>query len=144
MANTPINKVANVFTKMFNPLRSLTQPQIERMITSSHHGDDVRMQMVFSQIENQSAIYQVCIQKRLSGILNRKWDLVPLDDSPEAKAQAEAVKKEFEKADTRNDDGLTDAIKHLAMAVFRGRSAVKPFFDDDGLFFKKLQNWNFL
>ena len=31
------------------------------------------------------------------------------------------------------------------MATFRGRSAVKPFFTDAGdLFFKKLENWNFI
>lgn len=36
-------------------------------------------------------------------------------------------------------------MKHLVMAAFRGRSAVKPFFDKDGsLFFKKLNNWNVL
>ena len=51
----------------------------------------------------------------------------------------------FDKADTRNEDGLSEALRHLDMATFRGRSAVKPFFDKDGnLFFKKLQNWNFL
>lgn len=49
--NTPVEKVANVFSKLFNPLRSLTKPQIERMVTNWHHGDDVRMQMVFSEIE---------------------------------------------------------------------------------------------
>lgn len=48
MANMTIQKVANVFSKFYNPLRLLTKPQIERMITDSHHGDDVKMQMIFS------------------------------------------------------------------------------------------------
>lgn len=145
MANTPVEKVANVFSKLFNPLRSLTKPQIERMVTNWHHGDDVRMQMVFSEIETQSSIYQVCISKRTAGVVNREWDIVPEDESAEAKAQAEAVKKVFMRADRRNEDGLTEALKHLVMSAFRGRSAVKPFFDDKGnLFFKKLNNWNVL
>lgn len=145
MANTPIEKVANVFSKMFNPLRSLTKTQIERMVNNWHHGDDVRMQMVFSEIETQSSIYQVCINKRTAGVLNRKWDVVPIDETAKAKRQALEVKKFFERCDTRNEDGLTDAIKHLVMAAFRGRSAIKPFFDEDGeLFFKKLNNWNVL
>ena len=140
-----VEKVANVFSKMFNPLRNLTKPQIERMITSWHHGSDVRMQMVFSEIETQSSIYQVCISKRTAGVLNREWDIVPEDESAEAKAQAEAVKKVFMRADRRNEDGLTEALKHLVMSAFRGRSAVKPFFDEGGnLFFKKLNNWNVL
>lgn len=145
MANMTIQKVANVFSKFYNPLRLLTKPQIERMITDSHHGDDVKMQMIFSQIEIQSPIYQVCIKKRTAGVINRKWDILPVDESSEAKAQAEEVKKMFDKADMRNDDGLTEALKHLAMAAFRGRSAVKPFFTDDNqLMLKKLDNWNFL
>ena len=143
--NTPVEKVANVFSKMFNPLRSLTKPQIERMVTNWHHGDDVRMQMVFSEIETQSSIYQVCINKRTAGVVNREWDILPEDESAEARAQADAVKKVFRRADRRNEDGLTDAMRHLVMAAFRGRSAVKPFFDQDGnLFFKKLNNWNVL
>lgn len=143
--NTPVEKVANVFSKMFNPLRSLTKPQIERMVNNWHHGDDVRMQMVFSEIETQSSIYQVCINKRTAGVLNRQWDILPEDESAEAKNQADAVRKVFRRADRRNEDGLTEAMKHLVMAAFRGRSAVKPFFDQDGnLFFKKLNNWNVL
>lgn len=139
MANTPVVKVANVYSKMFNPLRSLTKPQIERMINNWHHGDDARMQMVFSEIEVQSPIYQVCINKRTAAVLNRKWDILPLDESVEAKKQAKEVKKVFEKADSRNDDGFTDAVKHLVMSAFRGRAAVKPFFDESGdLFFKRL------
>lgn len=145
MANTSIEKVANVYSKMFNPLRTLTKPQIERMVTDWQHGDDVRMQLVFSQIEMQSPIYQVCINKRTAGVLNREWDIAPADDSQEAKQQAYAVKKMFEKCDMKNEDGLTEAMKHLVMAAFRGRSAVKPFFTDSGdLLFKKLNNWNFL
>ena len=145
MANTSTEKVANVFSKMFNPLRMLTKPQIERMVNDWHHGDDVRMQLVFSQIEMQSPIYQVCIQKRTAGVLGREWDITTIDESGEAKKQQEAVKEMMQRADTRNEDGLTEALKHLVMSAFRGRSAIKPFFDDNGdLLFKKLNNWNVL
>lgn len=138
-------KVANVFSRIYNPLRNLTKPQIDRMIEDWHHGADVKMQTVFSQIEVQSPIYQVCISKRTAGVLGREWDVVPVDGSDAAKRQADAVRKTFAEADSRNEDGLTDALKHLVMASFRGRSAVKPFFDGDGrLRLKRLQNWNFL
>lgn len=51
----------------------------------------------------------------------------------------------FMKADSKNKDGLTEAIRHLCLASFRGRSAVKPFIDSNGeLILKKLDNWNFL
>lgn len=145
MANTPIQKVASAFSKMFNPLRTLTKPKIERMVTDWQHGDDVLMQMVFQQVEVQSPIYQVCISKRTAGVLNRKWDIVPADESAQAKAQAKAVKDMFLDADLRNEDGLAEALSHLVMASFRGRAAVKPFFDGDGrMLLKKLNNWNVL
>lgn len=48
---TSSGKVANIFSTMYNPLRFLTKPQIERLIENWHHGDDVRMQLVFSEIE---------------------------------------------------------------------------------------------
>lgn len=142
--NTSINKVCNVFSKMFNPLRTLTKPQIERMINDSHHGDDTRMQMVFSQIEVQSPIYQVCISKRTAGVLDRAWDITPRDETPEAEKQTKAVKDVFLRCDSRNEDGLTDALKHLCMSAFRGRSAIKPFFVNGELLLKKLYNWNVL
>lgn len=144
MANTPTNKVANVFNKIWNPLRMLTKPQIERMIDNYRHGDDVRLQLVFSQIETMSSIYQVCISKRTAGVINRKWDILPIVDSPEAKAQAAKVKEMFLKADARNEDGLTEALKWLVLAAFRGRSGVKPFIEDGELILKKLNNWNLL
>lgn len=143
MAETSVQKVANVFSKIFNPLRSLTKPQIERMVNDSKHGDDCRLQMVFSEIEQQSPIYQVCINKRTAGVLQREWDVQPVD--PSGKEQAKAVKEVLLEAESRNEDGLTEAMRHLIMSTFRGRSAVKPFFDAEGrLLLKKLDNWNFL
>lgn len=47
MANTNIQKVANAYSKIFNPLRFLTKPQIERMTADWQHGSDVTLQVVF-------------------------------------------------------------------------------------------------
>lgn len=51
----------------------------------------------------------------------------------------------LERCDTRNVDGLTEALRHLGLAAFRGRSGIKPFFTESGeLLLKKLDNWNLL
>ena len=143
--NMTTEKVANVFSKIFNPLRLMTKPQIEKMWNDSLHGADVKLQVLFSQIEVMAPIYQVCINKRTAGVLGREWDVVPEDESPDAKKQAAEVKRTLQKCDMRNEDGLTDAVKHLCMSAFRGRAAVKPFFDERGdLFLKRLDNWNLL
>lgn len=143
--NTEIQKVTNAWTHWTNPLRSLTTVEIEQLLDNSRLGNDVKLQLAYYEIERNTPVFSVCISKRLAGMQNRQWAITTLDNSDIAKAQQEVVQKMFEKSDTRNEDGLSEALRHLDMATFRGRSAVKPFFDNDGnLFFKKLQNWNFL
>lgn len=143
--NTEIQKVTNAWTHWTNPLRSLTTVEIQQLLDNSRLGNDVKLQLAYYEIERNTPVFSVCISKRLAGMQNRQWAITTLDNSDDAKAQQEVVQKMFDKADTRNEDGLSEALRHLDMATFRGRSAVKPFFDKDGnLFFKKLQNWNFL
>lgn len=141
----PVKRIADIWTRWTNPLRSLTTYEIERLLDNARLGDDLKLQLAYYEIERSTPIFSVCISKRLSGMQNRQWAITKLDDSAEAEAQRKAVQKLFDKADTRNEDGLTEAMRHLDMATFRGRAAVKPFFDKDGnLFFKKLQNWNYV
>lgn len=139
------NKICQIWEKYSNPLQGLTQNNIDAMFTNARWGNDAKLQYAFYEVEKNTPIFHVCIEKRCAGVSNRMWDIIPLDDSEEAKLQAEKIKKVFLDCDTRNEDGLTDAIRHLVMSTFRGRSAVKPFFDDeDRLILKQLQNWNFL
>ena len=140
-----VDKISNAWSHMLNPLRNLTQTGIQQLIENIKRGNDVKLQVAFKEIEQNTPIFGICINKRLAGITSRKWDIVPLDDSAEAKAQAESVKKMFDKSDTLNLDGLTECLRHLGMAAFRGRSVVKPFINDDNeLYFKAIENWNAL
>ena len=137
----PVKKIADIWTRWTNPLRSLNSYEIERLLDNARLGDDLKLQLAYYEIERSTPIFSVCISKRLSGMQNRQWAITKLDESEKAEAQREAVQRMFEKADTRNEDGLSEAMRHLDMATFRGRSAVKPFFDAKGnLFFKKLHS----
>lgn len=138
-------KISQVWEKMMSPLRGMTQNNIEQMFYNAKFGNDIKLQYAFYEIERLVPIFNVCIEKRTSGCANRRWDIIPLDNSDDAKKQAERIKKIFLECDTRNEDGLINAIRHLCMSVFRGRSAIKPFFtEDDKLILKPLQNWNLL
>lgn len=138
-------RLVNAFARSWNPLRSLTQSSINAFFEQIRHGNDIRLQVAFAEMERTTPIFGVCINKRLAGITDRQWDIVPIDESSVAKKQAEAIKAIIKKSDTRNIDGLTEAMRHLGLASFRGRSVVKPFFDDKGeLYFKKVPNWNTL
>lgn len=138
-------KALNAWETFMNPLRSLTSNQIEFMLDNAKHGNDVRLQTAFFQMERTTPIFSVCIQKRISGVLGRKWKIVPIDEkSNESVQQAEEVQKIMDECDRLNEDGLTEAIRHLCMATFRGRSVLKPFIEKGRLILKKLQNWNVL
>ena len=143
--NGEIAKISNAWSTMMNPLRNLTQTGIQQLIDNVKRGNDVKLQVAFKEIEQQMPIFGICINKRLAGITSRKWDIIPIDESAEAKAQAETVKKMFDKADTLNLDGLTECLRHLGLAAFRGRSVVKPFINENNeLYFKNIENWNAL
>ena len=140
-----IAKISNAWSTMMNPLRNLTQTGIQQLIDNIKRGNDVKLQVAFKEIEQQMPIFGICLNKRLAGITSRKWDILPIDESAEAKAQAQTVKKMFDKSDTLNIDGLTECLRHLGMAAFRGRSVVKPFINDNNeLYFKNIENWNAL
>lgn len=89
--NNKTAHVMNVFQTMYNPLAHLTGTEVERLMMDARHGDDVRLQAIFAQIEQRTPIYHVCIQKRVSGVLNRKWAVVPLDESNTSKKQAQDI-----------------------------------------------------
>ena len=142
---TQTQHVVDIWTKWTNPLRNLNSYEIERLLDNARRGDDVKLQLAYYEIERSTPIFSVCISKRLSGMQNRQWAITTFKKDADAEAQRETVQRMFEKADTRNDDGLTEALRHLDMATFRGRAVVKPFFDENGdLYFKKLDNWNVL
>lgn len=143
-AENSIEKITSVWFKISNPLRYLSTPEIERLLEQARQGQDVRLQAIYALIEQQTPIFSVCMEKRCAGLANRVWDIVPNDESSEAKVQAEKVKKMFEKSDERSEDSLTDAFRTLQQGAFRGRAYVKPFINNGELVWKKLENWNVL
>lgn len=143
---TPTKKnLVNLWTELASPLRYLTKSQIRIMLDMAKQGNDARLQVAFYDMERTMPIYGVVIQRRLAGIQNRRWKISPLfPDASASVEQAAAVEEKFKEADLRNELGLTEAIRHLSMASFRGRSAVKPVIDGGDLLFYNLENWNVL
>ena len=85
------SKALNAWEISMNPLRNITSDQIEWMLDLARHGNDVRLQTAFYQMERTMPIFSICIQKRISGVLTRRWKILPNDDTQEAAAQAERV-----------------------------------------------------
>lgn len=137
-------KISSIWTKIINPLRFLSTPEIERLLEMARQGQDVRLQAIYALIEQQTPIFSVCMEKRCAGLANRNWDVVPNDTSSEAVEQAKKVKKILMKSDELSENSLTDALRTLQQGAFRGRAYVKPFVHDGQIIWKKLENWNVL
>lgn len=139
-------RLASIWTKVSNPLRYLNTFEIERLLEMARLGGDVRLQAIYALIEQQNPLFSICIEKRCAGLASRNWDIVPIDESSEAKTQAETIKDIFLRSDELTEDNFTDALRKLQQGAFRGRAYVKPFFNPDTktLQWKTIENWNIL
>ena len=85
MAKTSTNfKLVNALAMSFNPLRGLTQSGINALIENVRRGNDVRLQVAFAAMEQATPIFGICLNKRLNGITNRQWDIVPTEKTEQA------------------------------------------------------------
>ena len=64
----PVKKIADIWTRYINPLRSLNSYEIERLLDNARLGDDLKLQLAYYEIERSAPIFSVCISKRLSGM----------------------------------------------------------------------------
>lgn len=87
----PVKKIADIWTRWTNPLRSLNTYEIERLLDNARLGDDLKLQLAYYEIERSTPIFSVCISKRLSGMQNRQWAITKLDESESAEKQRAAV-----------------------------------------------------
>ena len=61
-----ISKINSNWATCINPLRGLTKPQIEQMLQNARHGNDVRLQIAFKEIERTMPIFGICIEKKVN------------------------------------------------------------------------------
>lgn len=137
MAEEDSKKVVDVWAQCVNPLYGLTQRDIECMLETARMGNDATLQIAYELIEQTMPIFGICIDKRVSQLTDLSWHV-------EGTA-AEQVETALRECDAKQAfDSVQNAIEHLALYSFRGRSCVKPFWDADGLRLKTLNNWNVL
>jgi hypothetical protein len=127
-----------------NPLKYLTNNDIDSLQTQSKTGNDIRLQLAYEEMEKITPVFSVCIERRLSEILNRGWKIVPLvenDETSDTVNQINSLTVLLKKSDLGRF-GLTDAIRHLGLYAFRGRSVIKPFIEGDKVEFIPVKNTN--
>jgi hypothetical protein len=136
-------KIVDIWSRFINPLWNLTQRQIEEMLNMARSGNDVMLQQSYELIEQTMPIFGICIDKRQSQIMDLEWKVCG-EDGKETRASRK-IEDIFKRNEEDEDfDNIHSAIEHLSLYSFRGRSCVKPFFNDGKLVLKKLNNWNIL
>jgi len=143
-------KEAAAWIEATNPLRGMTLQRAVALYDSARHGDTVHLQWLYQEIESADPTLMVCADRRGGALVTLDWSIrtrkparVRGWDDGLAAEQTALLEAEFGRADMAN---LTDAVEHLASAMFRGFSHVAPLYTADGRGlegFEVLDHWNF-
>ncbi|MEO5914855.1 MAG: DUF935 family protein [Luteolibacter sp.] len=115
-----------------NPLRGLNMGRVISELEAGQRGELSNLQWLYHFIEKRDATLRGAKRRILSALLKLDWDIKiqsDLDDGLKAKAEKQAEKL---KAAYQGMTGFRAALKHLALAEFRGFSHVEKHFGSGG------------
>ena len=141
---------SNLFKKLSklsliaNPLKDLTLPQIEQLFQQSKAGNDTRLQLAYDEMEKVCPIFNICKTRRISKIIERGWEILPLNDNPNSIQQAKSLQAMLSQSENNVYTSFTDAIMKLAEYSFKGRSIIKPFIHNGNIQFQHIKNANII
>lgn len=111
---------ANRWREEYNPLRGLNMAQVIYLQDAYLRGEMAEIQWTYHRIEAGNPDLIALVERRLSAISALEWDIKRCEqnsayDENLAHEQEKALRAAYEKI-----DNLVDAIRHLALATFRG------------------------
>lgn len=124
---------ANRWRENYNPIRGLTMRRAAELLEMGQRGDFAYLQWTYRMIERRHATLKALVARCLAPLINFEWEIKVLDTLPAGatKAMAEAQKQSLKDA-YDGVDNLKAAIKHLALADFRGYSQLQKHRTSDG------------
>ena len=143
----PLKTEESDYRNVWNPLRYISEQQIDMMLDSARSGRISQLQILYSLVESDDLTLAMCINRRQSALPD--WTIKMRDtrrhrnfDQKLAEAQSDFLYDQFVQCE---DSGtLLKAIDTLHMAVFRGIGVVEPIYDEFGLQkIVSLDPWNF-
>lgn len=88
-----------------NPIRGLEPSRLAYWLENYHAGYLREASMLWDQIERRDPTVQTVVSKRKKAVSRLSWEIVPMDDSPEAQAHADVLRE------TYNNLRVTDALR---------------------------------
>jgi phage gp29-like protein len=125
-------QLLNRWRSGYNPLRNLTTTTVVSLLEQGERGIYSELQWMYRMIEKRDSTLRGLKALRISRLLNLEWSITttPDDDLPKgatpamAEAQALSLRAAYDQI-----ANLKDAIKHLALASFRGYAHLEKHFD---------------
>ena len=143
----PLKSQEPDYPNTWNPLRFLSEKQLEMFIDAARSGRISQLQILYSLVEAQNLTLAMCIQRRESALPD--WTIKLREtrryrsfDQKLADEQSDFLYDQFVQVE---DSGtLIQALDTLHKAVFRGLGVVLPIYDQFGLQkILSLDPWNF-
>jgi phage gp29-like protein len=141
--------IANInrWRDQYNPLRSLNMARAIQLLEMGDRGEFADLQWLYHFIEKRDATCRSLIKRRRAALLKRDWDIRLVSELPlgTTQTQAENQRQTLRTAYERLDN-IPDAIKHLALAEFRGYSHLQKHRDASGevTHLEPLDHWNWV
>ena len=143
----PLTTQEPAYPNTWNPLRFITEKQLEMFIDNARSGRISQLQLLYSLVESSNLTLAMCVQRRESALPD--WTIKLREtrryrsyDQKLAEEQSDFLYDQFVQCE---DSGtLLQALDTLHKAVFRGIGVVLPIYTQFGLQkIISLDPWNF-
>lgn len=138
---------ANSWREAYNPLRGLTIATAISHLEAGQRGEMADLQWLYRFIERRNSTCRALIIRRRSAIQKLDWSIKLRDDLPPGIKPAVGIaQKELLRAAYERVDNLTDTIRWLTLAEFRGYAHLQIHRDSLGraTHFEPLDQWNWV
>jgi phage gp29-like protein len=110
----------------FNPLRGLNVQRAVSLLEQAEGGQYADLMWAYRMIEKREPTLRGLKRLRLSALSKLDWDIKLADSSRAANAQAKALRAAYDKV-----ANLNRALRHLALAEFRGFAHLEKVYEGD-------------
>lgn len=124
--NTRLLRSLDKWRARFNPLRGLTVQRAVTLLEAGESGMYADLQWAYRMIEKREPTLRGLKRLRLGALAKLDWDIRTKDDSPEALRQARILRAVYD-----GIANLNEAIRHLALAEFRGYAHLEKVYAAD-------------
>ena len=105
----------------YNPLRGLTLARLAAMLEASQRGDGADLQWFYRFVERRFPVLRACIARRRAALAKLRWRVTtPANLPPGATPAQAAAQQAWLSAFYLRITNLEEAVRHLALAEFRG------------------------